>query len=109
MNAFPAFPYTDIKRKTVKPAIRASFDGGYEQTRPKFTRKIKEFSIEFGVLTLAQTEELDTFFIENQGLNFEFYDSIYGTTHIVRFSDDELIFSQISPTDNSVSLTLKEV
>lgn len=106
---FPTLPISDISRKTIKPAIRASFDGGYEQSRPKFTRRVKEFSLTINKLTIENAIILDDFFIANQGLDFYFYDEVYDTTHTVRFSEDELNIKQVTKKYHSVSLTLKEV
>jgi phage-related protein len=106
---FPTLPITNIKRKQNKAVVRSSFDGGYEQTRPKHTRSVKEFELTFDVLTTAQMQELENFFISHQGDSFYFDDYLYASTHIVRFTEESLQFTQISPNDHSTTCMLKEV
>jgi phage-related protein len=109
MATFPTLPITKITRKTVKPIIRNSYDGGYEQQRLKYTRKIKEFHLSFAVLTQAQTQQLEDFFNTQQGFQFYFYDSVFDTTYAVRFMSDDITFEQSMPNYFSTSLSMREL
>lgn len=69
---YPDLGIHSLKIKNVKPARKVEFEGGYQQQRPKFTRKYKTFEFEHKFLNDAQAQELETFFDNNQGLEFEF-------------------------------------
>lgn len=109
MAVLPTFPITSISRRTLKPALKKSYDGGYEQQRLKYTKSIKEFKITYGVLDLIQAQELEDFFNANQGASFDFTDETFQTTHTVRFEQDDITLTQIQPKYYTTSITVREI
>lgn len=106
---FPSLPIHTIDRKRIKPAFRGNFDGGYEQTRPKYTRSIREFTVQFTALTITQCQTLETFFDDNQGLEVDFTDPVTDELFTVRFADDEITFKQVTRELLITSIKLREV
>jgi len=109
MNSFPNIKINSIKSEVIKPRHTASYDGGYEQTRLKNTRSIKKFSIGFTALTNDEAQTLETFFEQNQALEFSFTHPITNNTHTVRFDENSISFTQNTPLYQSVSFDIKEV
>jgi len=109
MATLPTLPITAISRRTIKPSLKKSYDGGYEQQRLKYTRSIKEFKITYGVLDHLQAQELEDFFNANQGMSFDFTDETFQTTHNVRFAQDDITITQIQPKYYTTSITVREI
>lgn len=77
------------------PAIKSPTEGGYEYSRPRFTRKPrKNFSVGYTMLTDAQRNTLVTFYENMAGgsVIFDWYNQEDGVTYAVRF-DGSLSFS----------------
>ncbi len=109
MSAFPSLKINTIETEVIKPVLTASYDGGYEQTRRKYTRTTRRFKIGFTALTNANALILEEFFEANQALDFTFTHPITNNTHTVRFDGNSLSFKQDTPLYQSVSFSLKEV
>jgi len=110
MNTFPTtLKINTIKKEFIKPRLLASYDGGYEQTRPKYTRKFYKFTIGFSALTNEEAGLLEEFFDNNQGKAFIFVNQVTGISHIVRFNTDSLSFNQETSLRQSVEFEIKEV
>ena len=109
MANFPNIRPNDIEEKVIKPIVKSSFNSGYEQTRPRYTRKTKEFTLDFVALTFSNADLLETFIMDNQGLNFNFVHPISGVNYIVRHNNDDITFKYPSPTRKSTKIVLKEV
>lgn len=119
MADFPtiAAPNIPIKITTDDPAIRTDAEGGYEMTRPRYTRIRKTFGLEWVALTNADYLLLKAHYEAMGGGSdmFNFTSPIDGSTvHVVRFNkpiDATLIqFDRLgNPKYWQVGIELKEV
>jgi len=108
MNTLPITP-NQITEEVKKPALRSKYDGGYTQTRPKYTRKTKKFTLEYQALSLSEKDTLEAFFDANQGLSFYFVDPVSSTQYAVNFSDDSISFKLVSTKYYSTSFSVEEL
>lgn len=94
MATFPADPIpTSSDDITVKPLI-TSESNGYIQQRPKTTRNIKKFKLNYNILNDTQKTTLENFFINNNGLEFTYVYPKTGTSYTMIFDGmDEISFS----------------
>lgn len=109
MNSFPDIKINSIDNKIIKPVYTSSYDGGYEQQRLKNTRTIRKFTLGFTSLTNSEAQTLETFFEQNQALEFSFTHPITNNIHTVRFDGNSISFTQNTPLYQSVSFDIKEV
>jgi len=79
------------------------------QSRKRATREIRRWQLKWNVLTEANYQTLETFFITNQGDSFTGTDSITGIAGACRFSDNSLKSTQIAPGLRSVECIIEEV
>jgi len=91
----------EIRETTVKERYQSKFEKGYVQSRPKFTRPRKKFSLIWdqtphNVLTDNEKEDLDLFF-QNHSHETILFEHPFnsGRTYDVLFEDDELEFELI--------------
>ena len=98
-----------MEEETIRPVIKTSYQGGYEQTRARFTRKIKKFSLTFNFLTKAQKDEMETFIMDNQGISFTFVDPRDAVNYQVRHEADSIKFQFRHPFYYSTQISIKEV
>ena len=109
MATFPAtLPDPSIvSTGTVQKAqVRTPFEGGYVQSRAKYTRKRRMFEITLAGLDNAQFATFETFFDDNQGGMWEypFFDGTF------RFSGDEFDFNwPESGVYRNVTFAIEEV
>ena len=93
---------------TIKGQIKSDFAAGYVQSRAKWTRSRKQFSLSWGVMSDADKQTLQTFFDENIGGTFNWTHPLTNTTYTVRFSDDELLAIYVPVSWWKVDLNLEE-
>lgn len=81
----PSYP---LKEEIEDSVIRSDFEGGYEQTRPRFTRQRKTFTVVYKLLPDADKQTLENFYQQLRGGAdaFTWTHPVYGTTHTVRFT-----------------------
>lgn len=111
--AWPVLPVTPDITMPAKPrdnTIRSEVEAGYGQTRPRFTRKTRDFGPwKYSVLTRAERDLLCAHYDEvGCDVIFPWTRPIVGTIHNVRFKEpptDE----PVSPTCWSFTFTLEEV
>lgn len=111
MAVFPALTGVrlNVERNLNKPEIKSEFDGNYKQTRPMFTRATYDFRIEYPVLTIAQLQTLESFFIANKGGSFSWVSPDDLISRTVRFMDDKLPSRMVDKGKYTVSINLEEV
>ena len=112
MAVFPTLseePTTDYQEDYYKPSVRTEFDGNYSQVRPKFTRAVNIFSINFKLLTQTDKSTLKTFFAANQGTSFTWTNPADSVEYLVRFKQETLQFKFHSPLRYDVNIILEEV
>jgi len=73
-----------------RPQIRTPFEGGAVQSRGRVTTSRWKFQVGARMMTTTQLDTLVAFFDANQGDTFTFVHPIRGTSHTVRFTEDEL-------------------
>lgn len=76
--------------ETDDPAIKADIEGGYEYTRPRFTRRPRRtFKTGFSDLTEADRTLLDEFYDDVMGGSDSFYwtNPVTSVVTLVRFKD----------------------
>ncbi|TLP41034.1 hypothetical protein [Arcobacter arenosus] len=109
MAIYPTLIATSIKETSSKKVLKSDYQGGYTQTRPQFTRKLKTFTIGYSVLTVAEAETLENFIMDNQGLSFTFQHPITDEIHEVYYTQDDIDINYVSPLYRSTTVVLKEV
>ena len=108
MSTFPATlpkPSIGSGGEVHKAQVRTPFEGGYVQSRAKYTRTRKRFSLRWKALTEAQFEILENFFDANQGGSFNY--AFLGTGDY-RFSSDEFAWIW-NGTRRAVDVEVEEV
>lgn len=93
MSDFPTISSTgkpDAHRATYAddPTIRVQFDGGYEETRARYTRLRGQWTVQYHNLSQADKETLDAFFAA-RGLGgdaFNWTHPATGDSHSVRLA-----------------------
>lgn len=118
-NNFPSIggPSLPIQEERDDPALVSEADGGYEMTRPRFTRIRKRWTLVWPYMTNADYLTLINFYDTTAvggSVNFNWTNPMTGATQAVRFAgapDASLILwnNDQSPRAWSVKLTLREV
>lgn len=93
MAIYPDFKIETFDEKKIKPTSKSSYDGGYTQKVAKYTRALNQFSFTHENLEVVDKEQLELFFITNQGLSFSFVHPLSNNTFEVSFEMDEISFS----------------
>jgi len=104
--------YDSIKITTHMPAIRTLFESGYVQTRGKFTRARKEFTLSWRDMSKNSYVSLQTFFesgVTGGSSSFNFSEPTSGSTYEVRFLSDSISFTNYNQNYFSGSIDLREV
>lgn len=108
--------YKSIKVTSHRPAIRSNFEAGYEQTRSKFTRTIKEFVITWDSMSKESFASLQAHFesgvtggSESWIWNDPTAKKGSGATREVRYVDDSLSFENIHQDWYRGSIRIREV
>lgn len=109
--AFPEIQTANnIRQTTVKKAHRATSAAGYTMVRTAGTISKKVFEISYQALTEADRNTLDTYFKNNQGLEFDWtHPESGGATYGVIFAEDELEFQYVHVNRWSTTFTLMEL
>lgn len=102
----PAYP---IPVDTEDPALRSAFENGSMQTRAKFTRMRKIWTLAWPAMADADRTTLNAFYIACQGgaVNFTWTDQETTTEYDVRF----LSYKEIrkTPTLWEISVSIGEI
>jgi len=99
---------SSLKEAPQKRQIKSDFAGGYVQSRPKWTRTRKLFTLGWEAMSDADKETLETFFDNNLGGTFSWTHPISETTYTVRFVNDNLEFSYRPHNYWQISVDLEE-
>lgn len=77
-----------IEEKSTVNTIKNQFDGGYKQTRERFSRDIKTFTVSYVALSEADKNSLLTHYDSVRGSTpFDWTNVDTTTTYIVRYTD----------------------
>lgn len=109
MAIFPNIEPQSFKETTSKNVFKSTFDTGYTQTRPKYTRQLKSFNFKYVALTLSQKTELENFIMNNQGLSFTYTHPITLDIYNVYNDSESIEFTFVNPSYYATEITLKEV
>lgn len=109
--------YSRIDVITHRPTIRSKFESGYEQTRDKFTRTVKEWKITWNSMSVTPSyNRLERFFTltavggaSSWIWNDPTANGGSGATVEVRFIEDELKFTNFQKDYMRGSITIREV
>jgi|SRR3990172_1811820 len=74
-----------------KPQIRNEFEGNYVQSRPRVSREIRRWRLVWNVMTEANYQTLESFFLANQGNSFNWTEPVTSTGYVCRFSENSLV------------------
>lgn len=103
----PALPL-DFEREDA--VLRSESDGGYEMTRPRFTRNRMVFTLQYEDLPMAECLSLDSFYVDdcaNGSVIFNWVHPGTGVSHKVRFKQPPK-FSQTSYGYCNVQIILRQ-
>ena len=92
-----------------RPQIRNEFEANYVQSRPRGTRGIMRWTLQWTAMSEADFQTLLTFFNTNQGLSFDWTEPVTTTARTCRFSEDSLKWSHSDKGVRSVSCGIEEV
>ena len=111
MNIFPTnpIPRSGTKQTTIIPIAKSESEGNYSKVRRLVTKERKKFELKFNTLTHAEYSILETFFIYNQGLVFEFTNQVTDITHNCIFSQSELLATYVNSLHINVDIIIEEV
>lgn len=95
------------------PTIRDSIEGGYAQTRARFTRNVRRWSLQYRSLSSANKFTLRAFEVARVGgsESFTWVSPIDGASYTVRFAD-RLGYTPVDNTNRTrwdVTMELEEV
>lgn len=113
MPTFPTLsvqPSYAIDESKEDATIHSPFEGGYEQTRPRFTRKRKSFVLRYKYLPSADKSTLETFVdtVHGGADSFAWTNPITSVQHTVRFKEPPK-FSKVSFLYWDIEFVLVEV
>ena len=111
--AFPTLssPPTNITKETPLNTISVQFEGGYKQTRERFTREISTFTVDYVLILRADKDLIEAHFNTVRGSTpFTWINVDDGLTHTVRYSG-AIKYPATGAVRNrfSITLTLEEV
>lgn len=108
---FPSITAPDygLDERLYKPQVRQEFEAGYVQSRPRFTRARRRWSLSWSSLPEIEYQALAAFFTEHQGSAFEWEHPRTHVIHVCRFSGDELPGTISRPGRRSVQCLMEEV
>jgi hypothetical protein len=78
-----------------KPQVRNEFEANYVQSRPRASREIRRFPLRWNCMSEADFSTLETFFIANQGGEFNYTDPRDSTAYVCRFSMDSILWDYV--------------
>ena len=110
-NSWPsmALPEYPLGEETNFPQVRSEFESGAVQSRPKWSRSRKVFTLHWSKMSSTDYGTLHTFFLANQGLAITWTHPLTSVSYTVRFKDDSLKASLVTTSLREVNLTLEEV
>lgn len=78
---------SSLEETTPDPAIRSEFEDGSVQTRPRFTRMRRRWTLSWGNIQKSQYEVLREFYMNKKGgsLSFTWVNPMDGGVFTVRF------------------------
>jgi len=109
MNVFPKIDMNSIKETSTKKVLCVSYEGGYKQKRPQYTRKTKTFTLDYQALSIDEANTLEEFIMNNQGLSFIFLHPLSKKTYEVTYQGDSCDINYVSPLYRSMQVVLEEV
>jgi hypothetical protein len=115
MTDFPSIDgaYREVRETVHRHTIRNTFEAGYEVTRSKWTRPIREWQITWSSLSTADLSTLQTFYgttMQGGASQFVWHHSdSSGTTYMVRFVDDTMTFTSNRKGYWSGNIKIREV
>lgn len=99
---------SSLTRRPKKAQHKSTFEAGYVQSRPQWTRGRLLFDLGWPALPDADYQSLESFFFDNIGNTFDWTCPQDGATYTVRFAKAELDADYIPGGMWRVSLTLEE-
>lgn len=104
----PAYGFGD---DLVRSVIRSDFDGGYAQTRPRYTRAGGSYSLEWPLMPEAMFQLLYTFANSNAGGSFNWWHPVSSAQIPCRFADPDRPLRSwvVSPGFRRVATVLERV
>jgi hypothetical protein len=103
--ANPDYPLTD---EVNYPQIRTEFESGTVQSRPRWTRARRTFTLRWGAMTEAHYALLEAAFVADQGTTFSWTNPASSVTYTVRYKGDSLKGAVTMPGRRQVELILEE-
>lgn len=104
-------PWLAFAEDAYNPVIQKEFEAGYSQTRPRYTRAKKRFTLRWDYMPTTEVDLLRDFYEDDAvgGAAFTWQHPISGAYHAVRFTEDELICTRLSAAWWAVEVRLEEV
>lgn len=105
-------PHVPLSENISMLTVRTPFEAGYVQTRARFTKSRRSFSLVWTFMSVADRDILVQFYEETVKGGAESFDWTHptdGTSYEVRFKADSLAFQTIAKDLFSVSCELEEV
>ncbi len=98
-----------VDEQIIKEVIRNEFSSGYVQSRPKWTRSRKKFTLNWSSgMSAIEKETLETFFKNNIGNSFDWTNPLDDVTYTVLFSDDNIKFNFAAKGAFTCTINLEE-
>lgn len=107
--SFPTLssPPTNVTEEKPLHTITNQFDGGYKQTRERFTRDISIFTVDYVLIERADKELIENHFKTVRGsIPFSWTNEDDNTVHTVRYAAP-ISFPATGAVRNRFSITLK--
>ena len=104
--------YTTIEQISRRETLRSPYESGYVQTRTKFTRNIKSWTLSWEHMTKASHTSLTQFFedtVHAGASSWNWHNPLSGTTYEVRFMEDDLKFTNYGRDYFRGSVKIEEV
>ena len=101
----PEYP---LKESFYKPQVRTEFENGSVQSRPRFTRGRRQFTLSWDAMPAEQYAVLEQFFNNYRGCLFWWPHPLTGRRYQCRFSGDRLEGELMRLDYYKVSLGMEE-
>jgi len=103
----PSYPFEEQHEENT---IRSQFEAGYEQTRPRFTRMRKTFTLKYELMSSTDKEAVENFYIQQKGGagSFSWTHPLTNNTHTVRFAEPPK-FENVVRDFWNITIKLREV
>lgn len=102
-------PNYPLSEEVSYPQVKTEFESGTVQSRPKWTRERRKFTLQWSAMTEAHWALLEAAFIADQGTSFSWTNPASSVVYTVRYSEDSLKSSVTQPGRRSVQVALEEV